>query len=53
MIEQKRGFDKQISEFFYEYKNRFVQIQPYIGMPGKVGYSAKLNRQDVISNLQV
>lgn len=39
-------FNKQISEFLYEYNNRFKQIS-HMNMPGKVGYQANLNRTDV------
>ena len=52
-MDQKAIFDKQISEFLLEFKNRFNPIQPYMGMPGKQGYAAKINRQDINSSLQV
>jgi len=35
-------FNKLLAEFLNEYKNRFQQINYYQGMPGKIGYSAKL-----------
>ena len=53
MIDQKAIFDKQISEFLLEFKNRFSPIQPFMGMPGRQGYSAQINRQDINSSLQV
>lgn len=39
-------YNKQISEFLYEYKQRFTQIN-HMNMPGKYCYQAKLNRTDV------
>lgn len=53
MLDQKSLYDKQLSEFLYEFKNRFSQINSYVGMPGKVGYSAKLNRTDVNATMLV
>ena len=45
---------KQITEFLIEFKSRFTQIPPSLSSPNLlVGYSTKLNRQDVSSNLQM
>ena len=45
--------EQQISEFLIEFKSRFTQMPKYAGMPGKFGYSAKINRHDVSSALRV
>ncbi len=52
MIDQAYLFNKQLSEFLNEYKNRFGQIN-YAGMAGKLGYSTKLNRSDSNSVLNM
>ena len=46
MIDQKAIFDKQISEFLLEFKNRFSPIQPFMGMPGRQGYVMNGMKQD-------
>lgn len=46
MNDTKYLYDKQLSEFLFEYNNRFKQIY-HTNMPGKVGYQANLNRSDV------
>jgi hypothetical protein len=39
-------YNKQVSEFLFEFNNRFKQIS-HMNMPGKTGYQANLNRTDV------
>jgi len=46
MIDQAYLYNKQISEFLYEYNNRFKQVT-HMNMPGKSCYQANLNRSDV------
>ncbi len=46
MFDQPFLYNKHIGEFLSEFKNRFSPIN-YMGMPGKTGYSTKLNRTDV------
>ncbi len=48
MFDQQFLYNKHLGEFLGEYKSRFSQIN-YMGMPGKTGYSTKLNRTDVNS----
>lgn len=52
MLDPTYLFNKQLSEFLNEYKNRFVQIN-YQGSPYKLAYSTKLNRNDINSTLNV
>lgn len=42
MIDKQKAFNSQISDFLAEYKHRFTNVN-HSGMPGKVGYSTKLN----------
>ena len=53
MMDQKSQIERQIGEFFAEFKNRAVQIQSYMGMPGSPGYTIKINRMDVESSLEI
>lgn len=46
-------YNKQVADFVELFKNRFTPIQHYMGMPGNVGYQAKINRQDVNATIQV
>lgn len=43
MIDKQQAYNQQLSDFLKEYKNRFTVINNS-GMPGKLGYSTKLNR---------
>lgn len=43
MIDKQQAYNQQLSDFLKEYKNRFTIINNS-GMPGKLGYSTKLNR---------
>ncbi len=52
MIDQQMAFNKQLSEFLSEFKQRF-SILNYPGMPGKIGYATKLNRKDINSSLNM
>jgi hypothetical protein len=44
---------KQITEFLIEFKSRFTQAPQSSFNNCLVGYSTKINRQDVSSNLQM
>jgi hypothetical protein len=52
MIDQQYLFNKQVSEFLNDFKQRF-SILNYPGMPGKLGYSTKLNRKDVNASMNM
>lgn len=45
MIDRQKAFNSQISDFLAEYKHRFSNVN-HSGMPGKVGYSTKLNTKE-------
>lgn len=51
MLDQKSIYDKQVSEFIYEYKNRFKAIQ--VSGNHRCGFAAAINRMDVNSQLQM
>jgi hypothetical protein len=46
MTDTKYLYDKQVSEFLFNFNNRFKQIY-HTNMPGKVAYQANLNRSDL------
>jgi hypothetical protein len=52
MFDPTYMYNKQISEFLNEYKNRFSQTS-HMNMPGKCCYQAKLNRNDVNANMNM
>jgi hypothetical protein len=52
MIDPVQLFNKQHYDFLSEFKSRFTQLN-YMGMPGKIGYSTKLNRIDVNASLNM
>jgi hypothetical protein len=52
MIDPTYQFNKQLSEFLNDFKSRFTQIS-YNGMPGRLGYSTKLNRSDVNASMNM
>ena len=45
MIDKQHACNIQISDFLREYKDRFTPIS-HSGMPGKIAYSTKLNREE-------
>jgi hypothetical protein len=52
MIDQQSLFNKQVSEFLNEFKQRF-SILNFQGMPGKLGYTTKLNRRDINASMNM
>lgn len=45
MIDRQQAFNNQVSDFLKEFKHRF-SILSHQGMPGKVGYTTKLQRKE-------